>query len=58
LLKGTGSLTDVKKGRFAEAINKNKSIWASLPGDVHGQGGKNSAQALAYYKQGGGTVVG
>ena len=58
LLKQTNSLTDVKKGRLSVALDKNKRIWASLPGDVYGQGGKNSAQALALYKQGGGTVVG
>lgn len=57
LLKQARALDDIKKGNFTSAINKTKRIWASLPGDVYGQGGKSLPQALAFYKQGGGTAV-
>jgi lysozyme len=56
LLKQAGALTPIKKGDFTTAISRTKRIWASLPGDVYGQGGKNFAQATAFFKQGGGTV--
>ncbi len=58
LLKQAGALSAIKAGDFKTAIEKTKRIWASLPGDVYGQGGKNFAQATAFFKQGGGTVVG
>lgn len=57
LLKQARALDDIKAGNFTSAINKTKRIWASLPGDVYGQGGKNMAQAQSYFKQGGGTLV-
>lgn len=57
LLKQARALDDIKKGNFTAAISKTKRIWASLPGDVYGQGGKTLPQALAFYKQGGGTAV-
>jgi len=57
LLKRAGALTAINKGDFTTAISKTKRIWASLPGDVYGQGGKNFAQATAFYKQAGGTVT-
>jgi muramidase (phage lysozyme) len=56
LLKQARALDDIKAGNFVNAINKTKRIWASLPGDVYGQGGKNMSQALAFFKQGGGTA--
>ena len=58
LLKQAGALSAIKSGDFTTAINKTKRIWASLPGDVYGQGGKNFAQATAFFKQGGGTLLG
>jgi lysozyme len=58
LLKQAGALSAIKAGDFKTAIEKTKRIWASLPGDVYGQGGKNFAQATAFFKQGGGTVLG
>jgi lysozyme len=58
LLKQAGALTAIKAGDFSTAINKTKRIWASLPGDVYGQGGKNFAQATAFFKQAGGSVIG
>jgi lysozyme len=57
ILKNRGALEYVKKGEWSKAIERTKSIWASLPGDVYGQGGKSAQQALAYYKQGGGTAI-
>lgn len=58
LLKQAGALSAIKAGDFKTAIEKTKRIWASLPGDVYGQGGKNFAQATAFFKQGGGSVLG
>jgi lysozyme len=58
LLKQAGALSAIKAGDFKTAIDKTKRIWASLPGDIYGQGGKNFAQATAFFKQGGGTLLG
>lgn len=48
LIKGRGALNDVMRGNWQRAIPKLNREWASFPGDVYGQGGKNMRQMLGY----------
>lgn len=48
LIAGRGALDDVIKGDWAKAIPKLNKEWASFPGDVYAQGGKNMKQMLEY----------
>lgn len=57
LIKRRQALDDVKAGRFTSAVEKTKTIWASLPGSPYGQNPKKFDIALNFYRQGGGTVV-
>lgn len=57
LIQSRGALSDVKAGNFTKAVDKCKTIWASLPGSPYGQNPKQYAQAVSYYKQAGGKFV-
>lgn len=56
LIKRRGALEDVEAGRFEQAVKKCAKEWASLPGSPYGQPTKTMAQALATYKQAGGSL--
>ncbi len=51
-----GALDDVLRGNIAEAIERCKLEWASLPGDAYGQGGITMQRALAVWQRYGGTT--
>lgn len=57
LVKRRGALDDVEAGRIEQAITKCAKEWASLPGSPYGQPLRTMAQALATYKQYGGTMA-
>lgn len=57
LIKRRGALDDVEAGRIEQAIAKCAKEWASLPGSPYGQPTRTLAQALATYKQFGGTLA-
>lgn len=45
------ALADIEAGDVQSAIRKCSSIWASLPGNDYGQGGKNAEELLAKYAE-------
>lgn len=55
LIERRGALADVLAGRVREAIAKCAKEWASLPGSPYGQPTKTLEQALAVYREWGGT---
>jgi len=55
LIRRRGALDDVIAGRFEAAVMKCNREWASLPGSPYGQPTKSMAQAIATYKQFGGS---
>ena len=57
LIKRKGALADVIAGRFADAINKVRKIWASLPGAGYGQPERQFDELLTVYIEAGGTVL-
>lgn len=57
LIKRRKALEDVVAGRFAEAVEKCKKEWASLPGAGYGQKEKNAKSLLAIYKMAGGNAA-
>lgn len=58
LIRAAGALDDIKSGRFTDAVNKIKKIWASMPGaNYQGQPTKKMTDLLAWYKAKGGTSV-
>lgn len=57
LIRGRGALDDVKAGRFAQAIDKCRKEWASLPGAGYGQGERSLPWLQAQYAQAGGIVA-
>lgn len=58
LIREKGALSDVRAGRFADAVAKVAGVWASLPGNVHRQAGqKNLAQVQGYYINAGGVLA-
>lgn len=56
LIDEAGALADVKAGRFSQACDKCKRIWASLPGAGYGQQERSRAQVLAWYQANGGQL--
>lgn len=56
LIRRRKALDDVMAGRFAQAIEKCKKEWASLPGAGYGQREKNAKNLLAVYKVAGGSI--
>lgn len=57
LIRRRKALEDVMAGRFAQAIEKCKKEWASLPGAGYGQNEKNAKSLLAVYKIAGGNTA-
>lgn len=55
LIRRRGALDDVIAGRFEAAVMKCNREWASLPGSPYGQPTKSMPQAIATYKQFGGS---
>jgi lysozyme len=51
------ALDDVLAGRFAQAINKCRKEWASLPGAGYNQSEKSAKTLTQVYKAAGGTLV-
>jgi len=56
-IKERGALKLVEQGRFAEAIDKVKNIWASLPGAGYGQHENKLADLASVYKKKGGVLA-
>jgi muramidase (phage lysozyme) len=57
LIRRRKALDDVLAGRFAQAIEKCRKEWASLPGAGYGQNEKNVNSLLAVYKVAGGSIT-
>lgn len=57
LIADKGALDDVRAGRFADAVQKVRKVWASLPGAGYGQGERSLAWLQARYQQAGGSIA-
>lgn len=57
LVQQRGALEDVKAGRIAQAIQKCRNEWASLPGNYAKQGQRQLSQLVAWYQTAGGTLA-
>lgn len=57
LIRQRGAWEDVKAGRFADAINKCRREWASLPGAGYGQRENSLARLQTAYEQAGGSIA-
>ena len=57
LIRECRALDDIKSGRIAEAINKCRSRWASLPGAGYGQHEHAIGPLLAAYSKAGGVLA-
>lgn len=57
LIRRRKGLEDVMAGRFAQAIEKCKKEWASLPGAGYGQNEKSAKSLMAVYKMAGGNTA-
>lgn len=57
LIRQRGALADVRAGRFADAVEKCKKEWASLPGAGYGQPEKNVGDLFTAYINAGGNVA-
>ena len=57
LIQERGAYNDVISGRFADALAKVASEWASLPGSTAKQGGISLATATQVYQQYGGAIA-
>lgn len=57
LIRRRGALEDVKAGRIAQAIDKCRNEWASLPGNYARQGQRSMGQLVAWYEQSGGITA-
>jgi len=57
LIDEAGALADVKAGRFPEAINKVRRIWASVPGAGYAQGERTLAWLTTRYTDAGGVLA-
>jgi lysozyme len=55
LVRRRGAIEDVKAGRFATAISKCRSVWASLPGNYAKQGQRSLELLTAWYRDAGGN---
>lgn len=56
-IKERRALADIEAGRIADAVDKCKNIWASLPGAGYGQHENKLDTLLAAYRKAGGVVV-
>jgi len=57
LIREAGALGDVRAGRFDQALNKCRGIWASLPGAGYGQPERSLDTLRTAYLNAGGTVA-
>ncbi len=57
LIRERGALADVQAGRFADAVNKIRPIWASMPGAGYGQPERQLASLERAYTQAGGNLA-
>ncbi len=57
LIRQRGALADVRAGRFADAIDKCKKEWASLPGAGYGQHENTLARLQSAYTTAGGYLA-
>jgi muramidase (phage lysozyme) len=57
LIKECHSIDDIKAGRIAEAIEKCRSRWASLPGAEYGQHENKAGDLLVAYTKAGGDLA-
>lgn len=57
LIRRRGALADVRAGRFADALQKCRKEWASLPGAGYGQPEKTVGALFAAYVNAGGNVA-
>jgi muramidase (phage lysozyme) len=57
LIREKNALDDVLAGRFATAVEKVNTVWASLPGSPYGQPTVTLAQVQNSYVQAGGFIV-
>lgn len=57
LIDKRGALADVKAGRVADAIEKCRKEWASLPGAGYGQGERQLSALVDAYENAGGVVA-
>lgn len=57
LIASRGALQDVQAGRIADAINKCRNEWASLPGNYARQGQRSQGDLIAWYQNAGGTTA-
>jgi len=53
-----GAMPYINQGYIEEAIWRCRNIWASLPGNNYGQGGKSLDQLLLAYYRAGGILIG
>lgn len=57
LIRQRGAIDDVRAGRVAEAVDKCRREWASLPGAGYGQGERKLSQLVAAYQDAGGVLA-
>lgn len=57
MIREQGALLDVEAGRFVDAVDKCKNIWASLPGAGYGQHENEIAKLKQAYTQHGGSLA-
>ena len=57
LIVECGALNDVRDGRFAQAVRKCRSRWASLPGAGYGQRENSMDDLAAAYVKAGGAMA-
>lgn len=57
LIKERNALKDIEAGRFEDALNKVRKIWASLPGAGHNQPERKLAEVKQWYKNAGGYIA-
>jgi muramidase (phage lysozyme) len=50
-IKERGAISLIESGDIAGAIKACSNIWASLPGNSYGQGGKSMAELVAKYQE-------
>lgn len=57
MIRERGALPDIEAGRIPEAVERCKSIWASLPGNDYGQHQNPLAALQAAFQAAGGTLA-
>lgn len=56
-IKECRALADIEAGRFSDAVQKCKHIWASLPGAGYGQQEHSLTKLTAHYLNAGGVLA-